>query len=69
VDEEIHASIKLLARFPGMGHQRRDVRDDRVRFWSVYSYLIAYRVDKGTLLVIRVVHGARDLRDVFGKAE
>jgi plasmid stabilization system protein ParE len=62
VDAALHAAMQLLARMPGIGHQRAEVADRRYRFWAVYSYLIAYRVE-GSLLV--VVHGARDLRKLF----
>ena len=67
VEDDIHAAMKLLATQPLMGHQRRDIPDDRYRFWPVYSYVIAYRIEGGTLLVVRVVHGARNLRKVLGR--
>lgn len=59
--------MKLLADHPGMGHKRADVADDRYRFWSVYSYVIAYRVENDVLLVVRVIHGARNVRRVLGR--
>lgn len=55
-------AVRLLAEHPGIGHPRADVSDPRYRFWRVYSYLLAYRATDETLLVIRIVHGARDLR-------
>jgi plasmid stabilization system protein ParE len=67
VDEELHKAMMMLARMPGMGHTKADVKDPRVRFWRVYSYLIAYRVERSTLVVMRVVHGARNLRNLFPK--
>jgi len=65
VEDELHSAMKLLAEFPGMGHRRQDAKDDRHLFWGVYSYLIVYRIEGNTLLVVRVVHGARDLRRVL----
>ncbi len=65
VDEALHAAMKTLAAMPGMGHRRADVEDPRYRFWKVYSYLIAYRLEGSVLLAVRVVHGARDLRSLF----
>jgi plasmid stabilization system protein ParE len=62
---ELRAAMKQLAEFPGIGHLREDVTDEPVRFWSVYSYLIAYRPDTKPLQVLRVVHGARDLGPLF----
>jgi toxin ParE1/3/4 len=65
VDERIHDAIKLLARLPGMGHNRPDVNDKRYFFWAVGNYVIAYRVEGKELVVVRVVHGARDFRRLF----
>jgi plasmid stabilization system protein ParE len=36
-----------------------------IAFWKVYSYLIAYRLHGKTLVISRVVHGARDLSRLF----
>jgi plasmid stabilization system protein ParE len=66
VNDKIELAIRGLAEMPGKGHTRRDVKDESYRFWSVYSYVIAYRYDASTLTVVRVVHGARDFRSIFG---
>src|SRR5215218_9922425 len=68
VEAEIHSEIKRLAEMPGMGHEREDVRNASYRFWRVHSYLIAYRMEGRTLIVVRIVHGARDLRKIFKPA-
>lgn len=65
LDERIHSAIQMLAQFPGMGHTRADVQDKRYLFWAVGNFVIAYRVDPKGLVVIRVVHGARDFRKLF----
>jgi toxin ParE1/3/4 len=67
LDEQIHRAIQLLADFPGMGHTRADVKDRRYLFWTVGSYVIAYRVDQKGLVVVRVLHGARDFRRLFNQ--
>lgn len=67
VCDEIAAEIRKLAENPGMGHRRVDVRDERYRFWKIFSYLIAYRVDDQELVGIRVVHGARDIPSLFNR--
>jgi plasmid stabilization system protein ParE len=51
-----------------MGHARSDVKDKRYLFWAVGKYIIAYRVEK-KLLVVRIVHGARDLRKFFKQSK
>jgi toxin ParE1/3/4 len=65
LDAKIHEAIMLLAQFPLMGHTRADVRDTRYRFWAVGNYVIGYRIEKDALVVMRVVHGARDFRLLF----
>jgi antitoxin ParD1/3/4/toxin ParE1/3/4 len=62
---KIYDAIQLLAAQPGLGHERADVEDPRYRFWSVYNYIIAYRLDRKPFTVARVVHGARDFRKLF----
>ena len=67
VEEEFRRAIKSLAEMPGMGHERAELRGKPYRFWAVYSYLIVYRVEGGTLIVVRVIHGARDLDRLFNR--
>jgi toxin ParE1/3/4 len=65
VRDEIKAEIQTLALHPGMGHSRQEIKDVRLRVWSIYSYLIVYRFDDHELVVVRVVHGARNIGAVF----
>lgn len=65
VGEELEKAIFGLAAMPGKGHRRLDVKDSVIRFWSVYSYLIAYRYDDTTVTIVRVVHGRRNIRSLF----
>ncbi len=65
VMEAIESAMRSLLEMPGMGHLRADVRSARYRFWTVKSWVIAYRFDDRTLTVVRVVHGARDFRKLF----
>lgn len=44
----LHDAFTRLGRTPGMGHQREDLADARHRFWTVYSYVIAYRWETNT---------------------
>ena len=69
LDEQIHRAIQLLAAFPGMGHTRADVADKRYLFRAVGSYVIAYRVEQKDLVVVRVLHGARDFRRLFNRKQ
>lgn len=65
VGDELDAAIRDLVTMPGKGHKRSEAGDERIRFWSVYSYLIIYRYDDSQLTVVRVVHGKRDLKKLL----
>jgi plasmid stabilization system protein ParE len=65
VFERLFAALSRLAQTPGMGHHRKDLTDERHRFWTVYSYVIAYRHQTRPLETIAIVHGARQLEAFF----
>jgi len=65
VEREIHEAIKKLAARPNLGHFRDDVAPRIYRFYPVHRYLIIYRIEADTLIVVRVIHGARNLPKVF----
>ncbi len=62
--KQMDDAIALLGRFPGLGAMRDDLAKG-LRIYPVDHYVIAYRVVKRTVHIIRVVHGARDLRTIF----
>lgn len=65
VELTLHEAMERLTRFPNAGHQRADVKDRTIRFWPVYAFLIAYRVGRRSLVVVRVLDGRRDVRRLF----
>jgi toxin ParE1/3/4 len=54
----------LLAQFPYLGHERPELATE-LRSFPVGRYLIFYRPQKDGIIVIRVIHGARNLRRIF----
>jgi toxin ParE1/3/4 len=56
--------VVLLSDFPGAGQARPELRP-RLRSFPVKDYLIFYRPIRGGIELIRVLHGARDLRKIF----
>lgn len=62
---ELRDSMRKLAGLPEMGHFRRDLCDEPLRFWSVYSYLIVYRPETRPLEILRVLHSARDVQSIL----
>ena len=67
VSEKLESAIRGLVEMPGKGHTRSDVKNPSYRFWTVFSYVIAYRYDDVSLTVHRVVHGRRDFRRLFNR--
>ena len=65
VQSELRAQMRRLADYPGIGHRRLDLAGDDLRFSSVYSYLIIYLPETRPLQIIRVVHGARDVKRIL----
>jgi len=65
---ELHEAMGRLSELPGLGHRRDDLADESLRVFAVYSYLVIYRPETTPLQVIRVIHGARDLRAIFDEA-
>ncbi|MGA3043643.1 MAG: type II toxin-antitoxin system RelE/ParE family toxin [Bryobacteraceae bacterium] len=60
-----HDAFTRLGRTPAMGHHRDDLADSRHRFWTVYSYVIAYRWEATPIQIVAIVHGARQLEAFF----
>jgi toxin ParE1/3/4 len=60
----LEEKYKLLADSPHMGPTRPDIAKE-LRYHPVGTYLLLYRVISGGIELVRVVHGARDLRHLF----
>jgi plasmid stabilization system protein ParE len=65
VVREIRAGIHKVAVNPGLGHLRADLVDEPLRFWGVYSYLIIYRAERKPIEVLRILHGAQDVKSIL----
>lgn len=62
--DNIDGKCRLLADNPLLGPARPDIASG-LRYFPVGSYLILYREIVGGIEVVRVVHGARNLPDLF----
>jgi len=58
------AAENRLADFPELGPIHPNIGSD-ARCWVVGDYLILYRVSAGKVEIVRIIHGARDLGEVF----
>ena len=67
VESVIRDKIVFLALNSGGGHWRKDLTNEPVKFFSVYSYLIVYRPDKQPLEVVAILQGNRDVEPLLKK--
>jgi antitoxin ParD1/3/4/toxin ParE1/3/4 len=65
VESVILDRIRFLAENPGAGHWRRNLTEQPVKFFPVYSYLIVYRPDTKPLQVVSILHGRRDVEQIL----
>lgn len=65
VESVIRERIVFLAGNPGAGHWRKNLTDEAVKFFPVYSYLIVYRADTKPLQVVSILHGRRDVEQIL----
>lgn len=56
--------IQQLAEFPELGAARSEV-DPAARCLIEGNYLILYRLRDDAVEIVRIIHGARDLTDLF----
>ena len=62
--DKIDGKILLLAEQPAIGRAREDIAPD-LRFLPIGKYLILYRIILDGIEIVRVVQGARNLKDLF----
>ena len=62
--DEFRQTTQTLADNPRLGRRREELSDD-LRSLPVGNYVILYRPHADGVIVIRVLHGARDLPGMF----
>ena len=65
VESVIRDRIAFLAENPGAGHWRKNLTDEAVKFFPVYSYLIVYRPEATPLQIVSILHGRRDVAELL----
>jgi plasmid stabilization system protein ParE len=58
------AAFERIAENPGIGHRRKELRDQSVRVLEVSGYLVIYDAELSPIHILRVVRAARDLSRV-----
>lgn len=64
--DSITARFLLLGDHPYLGRPRDDDFGIGLRSFPVGEYLIIYQVENEAVGILRVVHGRRDLDELFG---
>src|ERR1035441_1022143 len=65
VESVIRNRVLFLAGRRGAGHWRKDLTDEAVRFFPVYSYLIVYRPETKPLQVVSILHSHREVEQIL----
>lgn len=64
VAERFAAAFERIAETPGLGTTRDELHNNRLRVLSVSGYLVIFKPDVSTVVIVRVVRSARDLQRV-----
>jgi toxin ParE1/3/4 len=64
--EKLEAACSMLARNPYSGTSRDDLLPN-LRAFSLGNYVVFFRACADGIEVVRVVHGSRDYRKLFGE--
>jgi toxin ParE1/3/4 len=62
--DKLNDAIQLLARQPGAGRQREELAPG-IQSFPFGRYIIFYRADTSEIEIVRVLHGARDIENIF----
>ena len=63
---KLDETLGMLSEHPNAGQRRPELRP-RLRSFPVGNYLIFYRPMRRGVELVRILHGARNLRQVFKK--
>ncbi len=67
--EHFEEAFDRLAASPGIGFHRKQLTGPSLRWWPVFRFLILYDPREEPLTVLRIVHGARDLKRLFRREQ
>jgi toxin ParE1/3/4 len=65
--DSITERFVLLAEYPHVGRRRDEDLRPGLRSFPVGDYVIFYRVQDADIVVLRVLHGRRDIKAEFGR--
>jgi toxin ParE1/3/4 len=56
----------LLAKYPHIGRRRDEDLRPGLRTFPVGKYVVIYRIQEGAVIILRVLHGSRNIDALFG---
>jgi toxin ParE1/3/4 len=62
--DKLYETMRLLAGKPGSGRRREELAPGMQSF-PFGRYILFYRVVAGAIEIVRVLHGARDIENIF----
>jgi toxin ParE1/3/4 len=62
--DRIEGKLQVLALNPGIGRRREELLPGLQSF-PIGNYVVFYREIKGGIDVLRVLHGSRDIEEIF----
>jgi toxin ParE1/3/4 len=62
--DKLYEAIQSLARQPGSGRRREELAPG-IQSFPFGRYIIFYRAVTSTIEIVRVLHGARDIENIF----
>lgn len=61
------ATFETLAETPGIGFKRPHLTGERVRWHTVFRFVVLYDPESSPIVVLRVLHGMRDLKRLLSQ--
>ena len=65
--DSITEQFLLLAQYPHIGRRRDEDLRPGLRSFPVRDYVVFYRVQDADVVILRVLHGSRDVKAQFGR--
>ena len=64
VETELLDAFAGLAKTPGMGHRRPDLTRSDVLFYTLYQFMVVYRLSE-PLQILAVLHAKRNVKRIL----
>ncbi|PSB40942.1 type II toxin-antitoxin system RelE/ParE family toxin [filamentous cyanobacterium Phorm 6] len=64
--DRVEIKLQTLARNPGLGRRRQELLPGLQSF-PLGNYVVFYREIENGIEVIRILHGSRDIEDIFSR--